>query len=60
MWVLKEIFHLEDELLVCIPNKARGEFLLKEILLGGNFGFYGKAGIMKSYSKGRFRFLWLE
>lgn len=56
MWVLKEIFHAEEELLICSPNKKRGEFLLKEILMGGNFGHYGNEGIMQSHSKSKFAF----
>lgn len=38
MWVLKSVFNLDDEYLLCVPDKSNGEALLKEIMLGGNFG----------------------
>lgn len=56
MWVMKDVFYLNDEHLICLPNKKLGEYLLKEILSGGNFGHYGNAGVMKSHTKGKFSF----
>lgn len=40
MYVLKEKFGLEEEKLLTIPDRRRGEFLLKEIMTAGNFGKY--------------------
>lgn len=38
MWVLQELFLIPRDEMVCSPDKKRGEFVLKEILEGGNFG----------------------
>lgn len=40
MWVLHDKLGLDDEHLLCKPNRKEGEFLLSEILLSGNFGHY--------------------
>ena len=38
MWVLKEIFDMEDTLLLCPMNESEGRFLLNEFLQGAGFG----------------------
>lgn len=40
MWVMKEVFHLEDEYLLYKPDEARGKALLDEIMQAGNFGHH--------------------
>ena len=40
MYVMRRVFDIEDSLLLCQPNQEEGEFLLEEILRGGNFGQY--------------------
>lgn len=38
MWMMKEIFGLEDKYLLCEPNEEYGRFLLDEIMQTGNMG----------------------
>lgn len=40
MYVLKEVFGMEDRFLLMKPHRALGQALLKEIFTTGNFGFY--------------------
>ena len=40
MWVLKEAFAAEDDLLIVPYDEKRGELLMSEIMKGGNFGQY--------------------
>ncbi len=40
MHVLKRVFNLDESLFLCEPNVEEGEFLLSEIMRGGNFGHF--------------------
>lgn len=38
MWLLHFVFGLEKDFMLCKPDKFRGEWLLRDIMHGGNFG----------------------
>jgi len=40
MWVMRHVFGLSDEHLLCAPHEKRGKTLLTVIMNGGNFGRY--------------------
>lgn len=40
MYVLNRVFALPREFMICDEDAVRGEVLLNEIMLAGNFGFY--------------------
>lgn len=40
MWILHEALGLEEEYLLCKPDEKQGQFILNEMLRGGNFGHY--------------------
>jgi hypothetical protein len=42
MYVMKQLFLMEDNLLIVAPDERRGRFLLREIMQGGNFGLFDK------------------
>jgi len=43
MWVLGEVFHLSEERMIITPDQRRGQWLLRCIVEGGNFGKYNKS-----------------
>lgn len=51
MWVLQEVFLLEDKFCVAKPQKKLGEFLLEEICKGGNFGYRSDEQYKKTTSR---------
>lgn len=40
MWVMKNVFGMSDQLLICEPNEKEGRYILDEIMTGGNFGHH--------------------
>lgn len=40
MWVMKEVFGLEEKYLLCKPHEQAGQQLLNEVMIAGNFGKY--------------------
>lgn len=56
MYVMGEVFHLDEQCMICKPNEEDGRFLLNEIMSGGNFGKYGKDGVMEGHADGKLAF----
>ncbi len=42
MWVMQRVFGLDSAFMLVEPHEERGRFLLKEIMLSGNFGKFDK------------------
>ena len=40
MWVLKQVFDIDDRYMLIAPDEREGRFLLEEIMQAGNFGQY--------------------
>ncbi len=40
MWILQEVFGLEREYMFCEPLESEGQFILSEVMAGGNFGHH--------------------
>ena len=45
MYVMREVFALEEQYMIALVDEKRGKTLLNEILKGGNFGKYDEANI---------------
>lgn len=60
MWVLHEVLHLDEDLMLCPPDSYRGEWMLREIMAGGNFGHHAgreKHGTLRRVMEGHLRHL---
>ena len=42
MWVLGEVLRLDKTLMLSVPDSYRGKWMLREMMTGGNFGWYGQ------------------
>lgn len=42
MWIMKDIFGIDEELLLCAPDENEGRYILDEVMAGGNFGHHDK------------------
>lgn len=58
MWVMKEVFHLEDKYLLCKPDEARGKALLDEKMQAGNFGHHDERLNSNRYKTSRIGLMW--
>jgi hypothetical protein len=48
MWVMQEVFELDEKYLFCEPLESEGRFILSEVMAGGNFGEYDERTAFKS------------
>ena len=58
MWLLGEVLHMKETLMLCQPDSYRGEWMLREVMAGGNFGHYAKRqqkGIWRRFFAGKCR-----
>ena len=58
MWILQNVFKLESKYLICCPDEHEGQFILNEVMAGGNFGHHDTR--IKKISKGKIQFLFIN
>lgn len=56
MWIMKEVFGLEDDFLLYEASEHEGRFLLDEVMQNGNFGYHDDR--VKNVGKGKINELW--
>ena len=55
MWVMKEVFGLEEQFMICEPNERLGRKFLAHVMQGGNFGHHNTETVAcKTSHVGRF------
>lgn len=59
MWIMQKVFAMPSDLLICTPNEKEGRYLLKQILIGGNFGHYDKH-LKKDKGRGTLSHAWIK
>jgi len=60
MWVIGEVLGLGTVKMIGYPDSYRGKWMLREIMAGGNFGWYAerqKHGVLRRVFEGRLRHL---
>jgi hypothetical protein len=58
MWLLAHVLHLDTTHMLCPPDPRRGQWLLREVMSGGNFGHYAPRqhqSILRRVLQGRLR-----
>lgn len=55
MFVMKEVFWLPEQCMVCEPNEKEGRFLIEEVMQTGNFGHYDERKTVTAGDKGLVR-----
>jgi len=55
MWVMKEVFGMAEQYMICEPNERLGQKLLVHVMQGGNFGHHNTEAVASKNSHiGRF------
>lgn len=53
MWIMRDVFGVGEDCLLCAPDQQEGRFILNEIVTGGNFGRYDKR--VRTIGRGKIR-----
>lgn len=53
MWIMQEVFGMERERLLCEPDEKEGQYILAEVMTGGNFGHHDER--IKKVGKGKWQ-----
>lgn len=40
MWIMKDVFGMDEQHLLCEPDEKEGRYILNEVMTGGNFGHH--------------------
>ena len=51
MWIMKEVFGMDDQHLICESDEKEGRYILSEVMTGGNFGHHDER--LSNNSKGK-------
>ena len=56
MWIMKGVFGIPEEMMLCEASEKEGRFLLEEVMQNGNFGHHDKR--IKKVGSGKMSELW--